>query len=164
MINTQENINANNLGTRVEVRESDLFSGVATDEKFDYIYFNPPFFEITQDMGFSKERYYNDSIALALGDLNFSTFDRFVTEVFDHLTDGGQALVAAVENIEGIRDTDFDTIEKLCHNKGFEMKLFGNVIPVFDPVSGINMGFAIYEVRKRIFTLEKTFNMFAKNS
>jgi methylase of polypeptide subunit release factors len=31
VINTQENINANNLGSRVEVRESDLFSAITTD-------------------------------------------------------------------------------------------------------------------------------------
>jgi release factor glutamine methyltransferase len=43
--NTLENIELHNLSDKMSVLQSDVFSNIKTDEKFDVIFWNSPYFD-----------------------------------------------------------------------------------------------------------------------
>jgi len=75
------NVNANHLEKKIAVREGDLFDAVS-DEKFDVILFNPPYFAGTPKNTF-EESMFSDVIIL-----------RFLSEANSHLRNNGQVYLA----------------------------------------------------------------------
>lgn len=76
----QLNALANHLEDRIEIRLGDLFEPVRA-ERFDVILFNPPYFR-GQPRDFADRAWRSPD-----------TFDRFLIELPDHLTEQGYALV-----------------------------------------------------------------------
>jgi release factor glutamine methyltransferase len=81
VVATAVNAEANGLASRVECRESDVFSDVEGD--FDLIVIDPPF------------RWFaaRDVLELAFADENYATLGRFVAEVGERLRPGGVVLL-----------------------------------------------------------------------
>jgi methylase of polypeptide subunit release factors len=71
--NTRENINLHKLSDKISVLQSDVFSKVATDEKFDVIFRNSPYFDAP-----AKE--HPTLVDQMMYDPNYSAHKRFVLE------------------------------------------------------------------------------------
>lgn len=76
----QLNMLANHLEDRIEIRLGDLFEPVR-GERFDVILFNPPYYR-TQPRDFADRAWRGSDV-----------FDRFLSELPEHLTQQGRALV-----------------------------------------------------------------------
>jgi HemK-related putative methylase len=74
------NASANHLEDRIEIRLGDLFEPVR-EERFDVILFNPPYYR-GQPRDFADRAWRSPD-----------TFDRFLSELPEHLTEQGYALV-----------------------------------------------------------------------
>jgi len=81
---TRRNAEANKLGDSVHVLQSDLFSGLSTEKRFDLIVWNPPFYP--------KEPSDDASKALYTGE-GYRVIERFAKEMSAHLTERGVALI-----------------------------------------------------------------------
>lgn len=84
--NTQENITINNV-ENIEVRISDIFSGISDAEKFDTIYWNLPFI-------YKPHSYqYRSMLERGLFDPGYQYTERFLAEAPRFLHHGGRVLV-----------------------------------------------------------------------
>jgi HemK-related putative methylase len=89
--NTQKNIEKNDLSALVKVRESDIFSAISPDEKFDIIYWNMPF------MWTEKDYKYASMLERGLFDPGHTLADRFLSEGKNHLNPEGILLVGTAD-------------------------------------------------------------------
>ncbi len=104
---TQKNAEKNKL--KIEIRKSNLFSKIK--EKFDLIYFNPPYLE--------KEGKKNDWLEKALngGKKGRKIIDKFIPEIKKHLKENGKCFFLQ-SDLNGIKET-----ENLMKKEGLEFKI-----------------------------------------
>ncbi|MFC0110068.1 methyltransferase [Kibdelosporangium aridum] len=82
--NTEMNAKRHGVADRVTARESDLYSAVEPGEKFDGIYWNPPFFD-------APEEFVDNSIwHETMFDPNFAKLRTFLKDGLDLLTPSGK--------------------------------------------------------------------------
>ncbi|PIN98772.1 MAG: hypothetical protein COT90_02620 [Candidatus Diapherotrites archaeon CG10_big_fil_rev_8_21_14_0_10_31_34] len=118
---TEKNAIENQL--KVEVRESDLFSNIK--EKFDFIYFNPPY--VIEE---GKRKEWIDK-ALDGGKNGRKVIDEFIPKIKKHLTENGKCFFLQ-SNLNGIKETELKLEKQLLE---FEIvgreKLFFEELIVF---------------------------------
>jgi methylase of polypeptide subunit release factors len=84
--NAEANRTLNNI-VNMEVRYSDLFSGLKEVEKFDIIYWNMPF-------GFVEENYEHENVLeKSIFDPGYNILKKFLTEAPNYLTKNGYILI-----------------------------------------------------------------------
>lgn len=83
--NTRENILKHNLWDKVEVVQSDVFSNIDSNEKFDLIFRNAPYF----DGDFDE----NNILYWAMYDKNYEHIKRFILEWQNYLKEGGKIMI-----------------------------------------------------------------------
>lgn len=83
--NTRENISKHNLWDKVKVVQSDVFSNINSDEKFDLIFRNAPYF----DGDFDE----NNILYWAMYDKNYEHIKRFIVEWQKYLKEWGKIMI-----------------------------------------------------------------------
>ena len=83
--NTNENISMHNLSGNVEAIQSDVFSNIRSDEKFDLIFRNAPYF----DWEFDED----NILYRAMYDKNYEHIKRFILEWEKRLKEGGKIMI-----------------------------------------------------------------------
>lgn len=83
--NTRENISKHNLWDKVEVVQSDVFSNIDSNEKFDLIFRNAPYF----DGDFDKD----NILYWAMYDKNYEHIKRFIIEWQNYLKEWGKIMI-----------------------------------------------------------------------
>ncbi|SDS13261.1 [LSU ribosomal protein L3P]-glutamine N5-methyltransferase [Halopseudomonas xinjiangensis] len=86
------NIEAHDLGDRVEARWSDGFSGMA-GERFDLIVSNPPYVDAEDMRDLPDEYLHEPEIGLACGEDGLDLVRRMLAEAADHLTEDGLLVI-----------------------------------------------------------------------
>jgi ribosomal protein L3 glutamine methyltransferase len=86
------NVERHELQDRVQLRQSDLFSGLA-GERFDLIVSNPPYVPAGDIADLPAEYAHEPSLALAAGDDGLSIVTRMLNEAGDYLTASGVLVV-----------------------------------------------------------------------
>ena len=84
--NTKENVKINKIGN-VDVRHSDIFSGIRENENFDIVYWNFPFIPIDANYEFRS------SLERSLFDPNYNLLERFLKETPTYLRQNGKLLI-----------------------------------------------------------------------
>ena len=83
--NAKENVLRNNVWNQVKVVESDVFSNVDGDEKFDLIFWNAPYF----DWEFDE----NNILYWSMYDTNYEHIKRFILDWQKYLKEGGRIMI-----------------------------------------------------------------------
>jgi len=105
--NAKENIKMHNLADKVQVVQSDVFSNIPSDRKFDLIFWNFPYMDIKSDRATYME--------MCIFDPDYAMTKRFITEGFDRLNTNGRLMLGfsttraplqALKN--SIREISFD--------------------------------------------------------
>jgi len=97
--NTKQNAKLH--GVKIDVRESDLFSSIEADEKFELIFWNHPFGWISREP--------RDILEKAVIDRGYSELERFFKSAKKHLAENGKILLgtsslAALLEIKGLAE------------------------------------------------------------
>lgn len=107
--NTDVNARLHAVHPCVEVRESDLFAGIAPRETFDTIYWNLPSIRVAEDYLFSS------MLERSLFDPGFRTTKRFLSEVGTYLVRSGRVII-------GFGDIGYwDAFDALCRQTGWQV-------------------------------------------
>ena len=88
----RQNITRHDVGDRVRVVESDVFSGLA-GRRFDLIVSNPPYVDARDLATMPAEFRHEPSLALGAGSDGLDIVRRILREAREHLTDGGWLIV-----------------------------------------------------------------------
>tara|TARA_Y100000031_G_scaffold156378_1_gene210668 strand:- start:1620 stop:2321 length:702 start_codon:yes stop_codon:yes gene_type:complete len=113
--NTRENAQRNGI-TNYDARESDVFSAIKEDERFDTIYWNMPFMPASDDYQFES------MLERALFDPRYKLTERFLQEAPTYLKDKGRMLIGWGDS----KNHEFGNPERLCQlaeRYGFSIKL-----------------------------------------
>ncbi len=113
--NTKENAQRNGI-TNYDVRESDIFSAIREDEKFDTIYWNMPFMPASDDYQFES------MLERALFDPEYKLTERFLQEAPTYLKDNGRVLIGWGDS----ENHEFGNPKRLCQlaeSYGFSIRL-----------------------------------------
>lgn len=113
----KENAAANGFGNKITVVESDLFEALNKNEKFDIIFFNPPYYKGKPKNNF--ERAFK-------GGENLEVISRFLSEAGSSLDPNGV--------IYFIVSTDMDvkSLERMFANAGFKHKIIKEIKKFFE--------------------------------
>jgi NitT/TauT family transport system permease protein len=109
----KENARLNNLQEKVDVRQSNLFEAIRTDERFSLILFNPPFMDGQP----------SSPLEVSMYDKGYSTLSRFFEEFPNHLTPNGRLLIVFSES------GDVSYLKKLMTSSGFYWSLLDSMVP-----------------------------------
>lgn len=107
--NAQANVNLYGLRSVVEVRLSDMFSNISSEEKFDVITGNLPF----------RDKEAPDLVALSQWDTDLHAHKAFFGDVKKHLKPKGRIYLSQ-SNFGAV-----DEMKKMAHKEGFKVKLIG---------------------------------------
>lgn len=88
---TKENSIANRCESNIEVIQSDLFSNIPHDSRFDLIIFNPPYYQKEATDDFER--------AFCAGK-NFDVIKRFAQQASSYLHDGGSILIILTSDVD----------------------------------------------------------------
>lgn len=108
--------NARRHGVAVDVRESDVFSAIATDERFDVVFWNIPF-------AYRDPQVRLTTVEEAIFDPGFRKHTAFLTQVGSHLVPGGLALIGVSSSLG-----DLTTIGKVAEEAGLAVELRAKTI------------------------------------
>ncbi len=86
------NARANGAGERIRFVESDLFSGLEENEKFDLIVSNPPYISESEYLTLAREVFAEPKIALTAPDGGYYFYGRILREAGSRLNPGGTAV------------------------------------------------------------------------
>jgi release factor glutamine methyltransferase len=87
------NVEKNKFSERIELRKSDLFSEIASDEKFDLIVSNPPYIPSAEIETLQPEvRDHDPRLALDGGDDGLTIYQRLAREAIIHLNPEGRLM------------------------------------------------------------------------
>ena len=109
----RNNARLNNLQNKVDVRQSNLFASIGSDEKFSLILFNPPFMNGQP----------SSLLEVAMYDQGYATLTQFFAEFSNYLVDKGRVLIVFSES------GDVAYLKKLMTNSGFDWSLVDSNIP-----------------------------------
>lgn len=107
------NARLNNLQNKVDVRQSNLFASIRSDEKFSLILFNPPFMNGQP----------SSLLEVAMYDHGYATLTQFFVEFPNYLDDNGRVLIVFSES------GDVEYLKKLMTDSGFNWSLIDSNIP-----------------------------------
>ncbi len=113
--NTIENAQRNGI-TNYDARESDIFSAIREDERFDTIYWNMPF------MPASESYQFESMLERALFDPGYKLTERFLQEAPIYLKDKGRMLIGWGNS----KTHEFGNPDRLCQlarQYGFSIRL-----------------------------------------
>lgn len=132
--NARKNIEKNNV-SNIEVRYSDIFSGLHEGEKFDIIYWNMPF------MPAADNYEYESVLERGLFDPGYRITERFLKEALGYLTENGMVLLGTGEG----EFADIPKLLALCEKYNYDAKLImreasTEINPVY---------FRLYEIKKK---------------
>jgi len=105
----KENVRNNKLDSIVEVRQSDMFSAVKPEEKFDVVTMNPPF----------TSHPASDYAERTVWDDNLNVQNKFFEQVHNHLKKNGRVYISQAK---------FGAVEEMkqkAEEAGFKVKLIG---------------------------------------
>ena len=109
----RDNARLNNLQNTVDVRQSNLFASIRSDEKFSLILFNPPFMNGQP----------SSLLEVAMYDEGYATLTQFFEEFPKYLAAKGRVLIVFSES------GDVAYLKKLMTNSGFDWSLVDSSIP-----------------------------------
>ena len=82
------------VGDRIKLVESDLFSALAAERKFDLVVSNPPYVSTAEMQGLAPDvREHEPAIALEAGAGGTSVIERLIPQAADRLRPGGQLFI-----------------------------------------------------------------------
>ena len=130
--NTIENIKVNKI-KNIDVRLSDVYSGISKKEKFNTIYWNTPFISI------SKNYKYCSELEKGLFDPGYKLTERFLKEAENYLKENGRILVGTgnfgdIKKLKSLAKRYNYSITLLVREESFEI----------NPID-----FQLYELRRR---------------
>ncbi len=108
--NTRLNIIKHQVNDKLEVRQSNVFSAVNENEKFDVIFWNIPFI-------YTEDEDEIPDLEKALFNPGYKSFDKFIREANDHLNADGKIYIAFSSTIGRM-----DLIEKITKEAGMKIK------------------------------------------
>ena len=112
--NAKANRFLNNI-VNMEVRYSDLFSGIKPEEKFDIIYWNMPF-------GFVADDYVHENVLeKSIFDPGYNILKKFLKESPKHLTKTGYLLIGTGSG------ADINRFREIVSNNKFHLELLAKV-------------------------------------
>jgi len=112
--NAESNRSLNNI-LNMEVRYSDLFSGIKTDEKFDIIYWNMPF-------GFISDDYVHENVLeKSIFDPGYKILKQFLKEAPEYLTEIGYILVGTGSG------ANMEKFREIVSDNKFDLELLAKV-------------------------------------
>lgn len=114
---TEENAKQNNFGEKIKTLQSDLFEHIKAEEKFDIIFFNPPYYEKEPHTDFEK--------AFFTGK-DFRVIRKFLQRAAAHL-----ALDGVIYFITS-SDLNIDLFLKMVSAGGFEFNIIKKVNTLFE--------------------------------
>lgn len=99
---TLANARSNGVSDRLDLRESDVFSSLSPDERFDLIVSNPPYVPRDDISSLQPEvRDHEPLVALTDGSTGLTIIERIVNEAPDHLEKSGHLLLEIGFNQSG---------------------------------------------------------------
>ena len=113
--NTKINARHNNLNN-LEVRQSDVFSNIKEDEKFDVIYWNTPWVKVPQEY---RQDMYPENYGTF--DVDYDAISRFISNGKKYLTKNGVMYFAF-----GLEGADTELIEKLIIKSGLKKEVMAD--------------------------------------
>ncbi len=113
--NCRKNAQINNI-TNCEIRESDIFSTIRDEERFDTIYWNMPFIPVPEKYKF------NPPLERTLFDPGFKLIKRFLQEASIHLKEDGRLLIGW-GNSENHAFGNPEKLKELAQRNQFSIKL-----------------------------------------
>jgi len=118
------NVNRHSLESTVEIRESDVFSNIGPQEKFDQIFWNLPFIWTDKEP--------DDDLEATLYDLHYRGLKRFLRDAREHTNPEADILlgfsdssgqVEAVNILADEQGFDVKTVAEKCFDDGFNLQL-----------------------------------------
>ncbi len=116
--NTRINATNHGVADRVDVRQSDVYSALKPEEKFDVIYWNMPF-------SFREPNTALSTLEEAVYDPGFRKHEEFVKGAADHLKAGGILLMGISSTLGNV-----DVVQKFAQEAGIQ---FEQVAEMRDP-------------------------------
>jgi release factor glutamine methyltransferase len=90
-----------NMGSRVELRQSDLLSGFVENAKFDFIVCNPPYVsELKPETVQKQVREFEPHVAVFSGPTGLETYQRLIPQARERLAPGGWLVMEIGYSIE----------------------------------------------------------------
>jgi 16S rRNA G1207 methylase RsmC len=129
--NTKINAIINEIEDWIDVRESDVFSSINGDEKFDCIFWNHPF-----HIG----KKYEDLVQRACFDPMFQGFEQYVRSGHDYLNPEGKLLLGSGNF------ADLALMREILDKYGCKMDLLHYVHRPFNATAGDLKTFNLYEI------------------
>ena len=83
--NTKENISRFNLSDKVKAVQSDVFSNIDSNEKFDLLFRNAPYFDWEPEKG--------NILQLSMYDKNYEHIKKFILDWEKHLNEWGKIMI-----------------------------------------------------------------------
>ena len=83
--NTRRNIQLNNLGDNINVIQSNVFSNIDNDKKFDLIFWNAPYFD--------GENIGSTILHKSMYDKNYENIKKFITDGQNYLNEDGKIML-----------------------------------------------------------------------
>ncbi|MCP4176954.1 MAG: methyltransferase [bacterium] len=106
----RKNAEMNNISHLIDVRETDVFSGIQKNEKFDTIYWDLPFVFIADDYE------HKNLLERAIYDPGYQNIKRFLKEAPNYLKKAGRILVGFGNN------GDYNTFHSIASNYGYHIE------------------------------------------
>ncbi len=106
--NTKRNVGLHKVADRVRVMQSDVYSALTSEDKFDTIYWNVPF-------GFREEGTRISTLEEAIYDPGYRKNREFITGARDHLKIGGQLLMGVSSTLG-----DLEAVERFASEAGLK--------------------------------------------
>lgn len=95
------NVEKNNISNSLlEIRNSNLFDQIKINEKFDLIFFNPPYVASFED----EKKKFNDAQNWAGGKFGCEIIKQFINEVKKYLNNDGKIILLFSSQNHGIKD------------------------------------------------------------
>lgn len=121
--NTRLNVKNHYLGNRITVLQGDIFQPIAEGDKFDTIFWNPPFMHA--ELG---ER---DALEYALYDPEHRSLHRFMEEAKEYVKPGGRILLGYSKTYG-----DEEVLQSLAEHYGWELVPIAEKTMTFDDAPG----------------------------
>ena len=126
--NTRQNAQHHGVTDKIKILESDVYSALGSDDKFDTIYWNCPF-------GFRKEGTQLTPLEEAVYDPGYRKNREFIMGAMQHLKPGGQLLMGVSSTLG-----DLEAVRRFAKEAGIE---FTQIAEMMDPDAAYEIKFQL---------------------
>jgi len=99
-----ENVKAHEMEHRVTLCQSDVFDGLAADQKFDLIISNPPYVDDEDMQSLPPEYRHEPGLALAAGENGLQVVDKILSGAYARLKDNGMLVIEVGNSADALLD------------------------------------------------------------